>query len=226
MIDSQFYVHDSVAHVRRDLVQKRYLMSRDAGGKYYPMVEGASYRYQTTDGADNKDDYLLTFFTGQRSNGVGYHGNGVIDIGLGRNLRNDDYKGLPDGTTDDSIQELSFSFGIFKTNDVIQKAGQGQTEASRIYELHHLDKSSPITFIKLSNYLVDVEMGADFHIGDGKSSQRFIGQPLSTNVSFFEEPRVGLQTPAEIIELRKIENNHVAYEAVYLSRNEEKLEHL
>lgn len=42
---SQFYVHDSVAHVRRDLHEKRYLMSRDVGSKYYPMVEGASYRF-------------------------------------------------------------------------------------------------------------------------------------------------------------------------------------
>lgn len=69
-------------------------------------------------------------------------------------------------------------------------------------------------------------MGADFHIGDGESSQRFIGQPLSTNVSFFEEPQSGQQTPAEIIELRKTGNKRVVYEAVYLSRNDEKLEHL
>lgn len=41
-----------------------------------------------------------------------------MDIGLGRQSRNDDSKGLPDGTVDSSLYELSFSFGLFKTKEV------------------------------------------------------------------------------------------------------------
>jgi len=80
-------------------MQKRYLITRDNGGKYYPMVEGASYRYQTSD----NQDYLLGFFTAQRSNAVGYMGNGTIDFGIGRNTENDDHKGLSKGTSDNDI---------------------------------------------------------------------------------------------------------------------------
>merc|ERR1711935_771841 len=119
IVDSRFYVHDSVSQVRRDLVEKRFLMSRDVGSKYYPMVEGASYRYQVADEHEKEEDYLVTFFSGQRSNGVGYVEDGVIDLGIGRNVKNDDFKGLPEGTPDNAVQELSFSMGLFKTRDVV-----------------------------------------------------------------------------------------------------------
>ena len=46
---------------------------------------------------------MLGFFTAQRSNAVGYMGNGIIDFGIGRNTENDDHKGLSKGTTDNDI---------------------------------------------------------------------------------------------------------------------------
>ena len=61
------------------------------------MVDGASYRFKK----NNEEDYIFSFFTGQRSNGIGYLEEGVLDFGLGRSLSKDDMKGLPDGTPDD-----------------------------------------------------------------------------------------------------------------------------
>jgi len=229
IVDSRFYVHDSVSQVRRDLVEKRFLMSRDVGSKYYPMVEGASYRYQVADEHEKEDDYLVTFFSGQRSNGVGYVEDGVIDLGIGRNVKSDDGKGLPEGTPDNTVQELSFSMGLFKTRDVVPAPGQEPTEASLTYELNHLERSSPILFKQHENYVADVEMGQGFlnhGEGDGKSDERHVGQPLQTNISFFgESPHSSTRTPAEIIEIRKDPEQGDAYVATYLSRNGERLHH-
>lgn len=44
--------------------------------------------------------------------------NGQIEFGIGRSVYNDDNKGLPDGTNDSDLYELSFSFGLFETKDI------------------------------------------------------------------------------------------------------------
>lgn len=64
---SQFYVHDSLNHVRKDVVKKRLLTSRDLASKYYPAVSGFSYRFQR-----KEEDYVMSFFSGTRANGLGY----------------------------------------------------------------------------------------------------------------------------------------------------------
>lgn len=199
-LGSQFYVHDSMAHVRRDLNEKRYLMSRDVGSKYYPMVEGASYRFQIKDPKEGEQDYILAFSTGTRSNGVGYVEDGMIDFGIGRNVNNDDFKGLPDGTLDSSIQELTFSVSLYKTKDIM---GLNQyfdgSLARKNYEINHLDKSSPIISVSISNYLVDVETGSFESYGPMTD----IGHPLKCNVSFFKQSPAGKDAPAEIIEIKQ-----------------------
>lgn len=228
MAGSQFYVHDSVANVRRDLYEKRYVMSRDVGSKYYPMVEGASYRYQVNDPKEGEQDYILAFFTGTRSNGVGYVEDGVIDLGVGRNLNNDDFKGLPDGTLDNSIQELSFSISLFKAKDIMGfGSGAEATKARKEYELYHLDKSSPVFALGLTNYLVDIEMGEYDAFGPRKP----LGAPLKTDVSFFHDPEDEHQgdgrqakAPAEIIEIQQDGGRGGRYVATYLSKNGERLQ--
>ena len=89
------------------------LTSRDLASKYYAATSGAFLRYRK-----GLDDLLLSFFTGSRSNGIGFLKDGQIDIGVGRNTLNDDHKGLPDGTSDDQLYEISFSLGLFKTNEI------------------------------------------------------------------------------------------------------------
>ena len=84
------------------------LTTRDLGAHYYPAVSGASIRWQ---------EYILSFFTGSRSTGEGYKA-GLIELGVGRSVYNDDYKGLPDGTNDSDLYELTFSFGLFLTKDI------------------------------------------------------------------------------------------------------------
>lgn len=227
MTGSQFYVHDSVANVRRDLYEKRYVMSRDVGSKYYPMVEGASYRYQVADPNGGDQDYVLAFFTGTRSNGVGYVEEGVIDLGVGRNLNNDDFKGLPDGTLDNSIQELSFSVGLFKTADIMGfGSGPEAAKAQKEYELYHLDKSSPVFALGLTNHLVDIEMGEYAAFGP----RRPLGAPLKADVSFFNdlEEQQGdgrpPRTPAELIEIQQDASRGGRYVATYLSKDGERLQ--
>lgn len=113
VVSSQFYVHDSVNHVRKDVVKKRLLTSRDLGSKFHAMVYGAAYRYQT-----ERDDLMLSFFTGTRSNGVGMVKDGEIWISVSRSTEFDDLKGLPDGTPDDTLFEVPFSLGLFNTDEV------------------------------------------------------------------------------------------------------------
>ena len=66
----------------------------------------------------------------------------MIDFGIGRNVNNDDYKGLPDGTLDSSIQELTFSVSLYKTRDImgLNTFFDGML-ARKNYELNHLDKT-------------------------------------------------------------------------------------
>ena len=85
------------------------LTSRDIGSKFHPAVSGVALKF---------DQHLLSFFTGGRANGVGYFKDGQIEFGLGRNVYNDDQKGLPDGTQDSELYELSFSFGLFPLSEV------------------------------------------------------------------------------------------------------------
>lgn len=65
--DSKFYVHDSLNHVRKDIIKKRVLTSRDLASKYYAGTSGTSYRYK-----EEKNDFLFSFFTGSRANSFGY----------------------------------------------------------------------------------------------------------------------------------------------------------
>lgn len=108
----KFYVHDSLHHVRKGHVSKRVLSSRDIGAHFHPMVNGATYSYAS--GRGGKKEYLLSFFTGQRPNGVGYLKEGHLEFGIGRNVNFDDQKGLPDGTEDSSYHALEVSLGLFE----------------------------------------------------------------------------------------------------------------
>ena len=90
------------------------LTARDLGQHFHPVVSGANYHFET----ENGQKYAFSFFTGRRSNGVGYIKDGQIEFGMGRHNEFDDQKGLPDGTQDDHIYELNFSFGLFLQNEV------------------------------------------------------------------------------------------------------------
>lgn len=147
----------------------------------------------------------------------------MIDFGIGRNVNNDDYKGLPDGTLDSSIQELTFSVSLYKTRDImgLNTFFDGML-ARKNYELNHLDKSSPIISVSLSNYLVDVETGSFESFGPMAD----IGHPLKCEVSFFKQSAEGKNAPAEIIEIKqeKTTNPKVnRFIATYLSKNGQRL---
>lgn len=64
------------------------MTTRDVGSRFFPAVSGAALQY---------DNMLLSFFTGIRASSIGYFPN-ELQFGLGRNVYNDDQKGLPDGT--------------------------------------------------------------------------------------------------------------------------------
>ena len=56
---------------------------------------------------------MFSLFTGIRSNSVGMLDDGEIWISVSRASEFDDLKGLPDGTPDDTLAEVPFSFGLF-----------------------------------------------------------------------------------------------------------------
>ena len=135
--DSQFYVHDSVNHVRKDVVKKRLLTSRDIGSKFHAMVYGAMYRYQTED--EKHNDLMLSFFTGSRSNSVGMPEKGDLWFGISRSTQFDDLKGLPDGTPDDSLSDFSFSVGLFETHEAMDQSlsySKDKDKAGYSYEFY------------------------------------------------------------------------------------------
>mmetsp|Transcript_33004 Transcript_33004/g.50543 ORF Transcript_33004/g.50543 Transcript_33004/m.50543 type:complete len:130 (+) Transcript_33004:2845-3234(+) len=119
-------MHDSIFHVRKDHVQKRNLISRDVGSKYFSAVSGFAYRYGNIEEASLEDDYVLSFFTGTRANAVGMPRKDgkekrVLDWQIGRNLEFDDHKGLPDGIHDlDGLYQASFSLGVFKSEEILE----------------------------------------------------------------------------------------------------------
>lgn len=93
MLESQpsvtsFYVHDSVAHVRKDHIDWPMFSNRDLGSKFHAAVFGSGYRF---------DNLLLQFF-GTRAIGVGYFSPGELLFGIGRHNVYDDSKGLNEGT--------------------------------------------------------------------------------------------------------------------------------
>ena len=106
-------MHDSVKFVEK-VNKKRYLTSRDVGSNYWPMVGGAAYKFD--------DGYMFTIMSGDRSNSVGYLQDKQIDIGLGRVVRFDDNKGLPDGAESEALFEATFSIGIFHEDEIDTKA--------------------------------------------------------------------------------------------------------
>jgi len=44
-----FYVHDSLNHVKKNIYQKRLVSSRDLGAFYHAAISGASYEYRDKD---------------------------------------------------------------------------------------------------------------------------------------------------------------------------------
>ena len=52
-----------------------------------------------------------------------------LSFGIGRHLDIDDDKGLPDGTPDDSLQELTFSFGLFNQEEIFEDRYQNYMSA-------------------------------------------------------------------------------------------------
>ena len=151
---SRIYVHDSVLHVRKDQISKRSIVSRDVGGKYFPASSGVAYRYGEVERPLLRDDYVLSFFTGTRPNSVGFPRKDgkekrVIDLQIGRNVRSDDLKGLPDGVVDpDGLYTTSFSFGVFKSEEVL--GGQDYKEAFAEQEdpIHHLKQELILSDMK------------------------------------------------------------------------------
>ena len=74
--------------------------------------------------------------------------------------------------------------------------------ARQNYEINHLDKSSPIIPVSISNYLVDFEDGSFSSYGSIPVTQ--IGHPLLQTISFFQQnsEQGAPATPPEIIEIK------------------------
>jgi hypothetical protein len=112
--NTTLHTHDSLSWLPR-IPTKRLLSTRDLGSRIFPSIQGAALLQKT-----HQKGVILT--SCERPFSSGSLTDGQLDIGIARQVKYDDDKGMPDGITDATPSTHLFTIAIGR----LEKVGCGE----------------------------------------------------------------------------------------------------